>query len=76
MRPFFITAHLRDRRSLEGLFTEKPSGGKNLGEGDREPREQGRFERIPLAIFMWSRIMPRGKPEDLDGFRLRIHDPV
>ena len=52
------------------------SGGKYFGEGNRQPGEKGRFEKIALAVFERVRITPGGKSEELDGFRLRIDDPV
>ncbi len=54
----------------------RPSGGKKPEEGNRQPGEKGGFETIALAGLQRSRITPVNKPEDLDGFRLRIHDPV
>ncbi len=53
-----------------------PSGGKHLGEGYRQPGKKGRIDPVRKPEFQADSIVSVGKTEDLDGFRLRIHDPV
>ena len=52
------------------------SCGKNLGQGNRQPRQKGRLEPVPETEFQRLRIASSGQPEDLDSISLRIHDPV
>ena len=55
---------------------KEPSGGKHLGEGNRQPRKKGRLDPVLMPEFQGGRIVSVDKTENLDGFLLRIDNPV
>ena len=60
------------RRGVKGTLL----GGKNIGKGNRQPRQKGRLEPVPETKLQWWCIASSGQPEDLDRVPFRIDDPV
>ena len=56
--------------SERGIKAEKTSAR------GRQTVQEGGVQGVVLAKFQTGRVASVGQAEDLDGFRLRIHDPV